>query len=151
MQKSVRQAAQGDLEKIKSFLSKTAVDTKDMEKWLSYYLLVEDKAGELIGTIGIEPFERVGLLRSLVISNATAEDILYLLQQTIQLAKERQLESLYCMINNKSAIHLFSLLGFQPIRKENMPEEIKKSKAVLNISTVNNLQYMHYYLGNVNK
>lgn len=151
MQKLVRQATQKDLEKIKSFLSKTAVNTEDIEKWLNYYLLVEDKDGDLIGMIGIEPFEKVGLLRSLVIANATAEDILYLLQQTIQLAKDRQLESLYCMINNKSAIHLFSLLGFQTIRKEKMPEEIKKSKSVTNISTVNNLQYMYYHIGDVNK
>lgn len=151
MQKSVRQAMQEDLEKIQTFLAKTAVDTEDIEKWLNYYLLVEDRNGDLIGTIGIEPFEKVGLLRSLVIANATAEDILYLLQQTIQLAKERQLESLYCMINNKSAIHLFSLLGFRTIRKEKMPEEIKTSKSVANIWTVNNLQYMYYHIENVNK
>ncbi|MGP7817032.1 GNAT family N-acetyltransferase [Niallia sp. 01092] len=151
MQKTIRQAQPNDLNKIRSFLQKTAIDRSGMEKWLEYYLLVEDVNGKIVGTIGIQPFKKLGLLRSLVLSNASAEEILYLLQQTIKMAKDKELETLYCMLNNKQAIQLFSLLGFNRIEKTALPHVLKKSNTVNNLSTVNNLEFMCYSLKNVDK
>lgn len=151
MQKTIRQAQPNDLNKIQSFLQKTAIEMCGMEKLLEYYLLVEDVNGKIVGTIGIQPFEKLGLLRSLVLSNARAEEILYLLQQTIKLAKDKELEALYCMLNNKHAIQLFSLLGFKRLEKIALPNVLKKSNTVNNLSTVNNLEFMCYSLKNVDK
>ncbi|WP_445488889.1 GNAT family N-acetyltransferase [Niallia sp. 03133] len=151
MQKTIRQAQAKDLDQIQSFLRKTELEMNELKKWLEYYLLVEDASGKLIGTIGIHPFDKIGLLRSLVLSNANAEEILYLLQQTIKMAKDKNLESLYCMINNQNAAQLFSLLGFDRIEKTELPKVLKTSNAVAKISTVNNLEFMYYSIRSVDK
>ncbi|MFT8320444.1 MAG: hypothetical protein ABF649_06015 [Bacillus sp. (in: firmicutes)] len=147
MEKTIRLAEGKDLDKIQAFLGD--LDKSGIEKGVEYYLIVEDNKGEIIGTSGIQTFEKIGLLRSLVLTNASAEEILYLLQQTIQLAKDKELERLYCMINNKNAIQLFTLLGFKEIVKAELPVVLKTSDVVKNISTVNNPIFMYYSIGNV--
>lgn len=150
MERIIRQANIHDLNAITSFLTKTKLEVEGIENWLGNYLLVQDVNKEIIqGTVGIQPFGAIGLLRSFVLEQANGQDILFLVQQIIILAKEKEFESLYCMLQNKNAIQLFELLGFQPIEIQEVPTIIRKSNGVKKLETVNNLEFMHLPLKNV--
>lgn len=150
MEHIVRTATNGDIEGLKSFLGRTEVELQDLENWMDFCLVAEDtNSGELMGTIGIQPFADTGLLRALVLKNGSAEDILYMLQQAIRLAKEQKLGMLYCVVNNKNARNLFYLLGFKEINVEDLPVDVRQSSTVKTAEVVNNSKIMYYSINNV--
>ena len=131
---------------------KEEVTVDGLEEWLDHFLLMESEAdGMLIGTIGMEPFGKVGLLRSMVLSEGTVEDILFLIQQALKLATEKDMDAVYCSVNNQHSIQLFQLLGFQRIDMDNMPQELKESNAVKSIFTVNKSHFMYIPMNIVDK
>jgi amino-acid N-acetyltransferase len=148
----IRQGETGDVEKIASFLNKAGVTVEGLAEWLEYFLLMETEADQtLIGTIGIEPFGKVGLLRSMVLSNGTVEDILFLIQQALKLAKEKDMDAIYCSVNNQHSIQLFQLLGFQKIDGDEIPEVVKESNAVKSVFTVDKSHFMYIPMNIVDK
>lgn len=150
MSYSIRQAKQEDVERIQVLLTKAGLDVEGMETSIDYFLVMEEElGGELTGVIGIEPIGHLGLLRSMVLQNAGAEEILFLLQQVIKLAKNKELNELYGMVNSKNAIQLFQLLGFKELERYNIPSVIEESKVVRNQAPVHNPVFMQYSLKNV--
>lgn len=148
----IRQGETGDVEKIASFLNKAGVSVEGLAEWLEYFLLMETEADQaLIGTIGIEPFGKVGLLRSMVLSDGTVEDILFLIQQALKLAKEKDMDAIYCSVNNQHSIQLFQLLGFQKIDVDEIPQILKESNAVKSVFTVDNSHFMYIPMNIVDK
>ncbi|MER2058631.1 MAG: hypothetical protein ABTA16_07400 [Niallia sp.] len=148
----IRQGETGDVEKIASFLNKAGVTVEGLAEWLEYFLLMEKVADQaLIGTIGIEPFGKVGLLRSMVLSDGTVEDILFLIQQALKLAKEKDMDAIYCSVNNQHSIQLFQLLGFQKIDVDEIPQILKESNAVKSVFTVDNSHFMYIPMNIVDK
>lgn len=148
----IRQAETGDLEKIASFLNKAKVSVDGLEEWLEYFLLMETENDQaLIGTIGIEPFGKVGLLRSMVLSNGTVEDILFLIQQALKLAKEKDIDAIYCSVNNQHSIQFFQLLGFQKMDVDEIPQVLKESNAVKSVFTVDKSYFMYIPMNIVDK
>ena len=148
----IRQAEIVDLEKLSSFLSKAGLETEGMQQSLDFFLLMEDEYSmELKGVVGIEPLEKIGLLRSMVLSQAKAEEILFLLQQVIKLAKAKEMDQLYCMVNNKNAIQMFHLLGFEEVKEEKIPRSLLESNAVKKLVPVNNPEFMCVSIKNVDK
>ncbi len=148
----IRQGETGDVEKIASFLNKAGVTVEGLAEWLEYFLLMETEADQaLIGTIGIEPFGKVGLLRSMVLSDGTVEDILFLIQQALKLAKEKDMDAIYCSVNNQHSIQLFQLLGFQKIDVDEIPQILKESNAVKSVFTVDNSYFMYIPMNIVDK
>lgn len=148
----IRQGETGDVEKIASFLNKAGVTVEGLAEWLEYFLLMETEADQaLIGTIGIEPFGKVGLLRSMVLSDGTVEDILFLIQQALKLAKEKDMDAIYCSVNNQHSIQLFQLLGFQKIDVDEIPQILKESNAVKSVFTVDNSHFMYISMNIVDK
>ncbi|WP_400244042.1 GNAT family N-acetyltransferase [Niallia sp. JL1B1071] len=148
----IRQAETADVEKIADFLNKAEVTVEGLEEWLDYFLLMETEADQtLIGTIGIEPFEKVGLLRSMVLSKGTVEDILFLIQQALKLAKEKDMDAIYCGVNNHHSIQLFQLLGFQKIDMDDIPQVLKESNAVKSVFAVDKSHFMYIPMNIVNK
>ncbi|HWJ80356.1 MAG TPA: hypothetical protein VNR61_20015 [Niallia sp.] len=141
-----------DLERAKVFLSRAGLETEGIDESWNYFLLMEDKdLQELKGTVGIEPLGQIGLLRSMVLSQGRAEDILFLLQQVISLAKKKEMAELYCMVNNKNAVRLFHLLGFKEVKGEDIPTEVKESNYVKKLVPVNNLEFMRFVIEKVDK
>ena len=147
----IRQAETGDLETISAFLRKADATVEGLEEWIDYFLLMETEIQELVGTIGIQPFEKAGLFRYMVLSKGAPEDILFLIQQALKLAKEKEMEAVYCMITNHHSIQLFRLLGFQEINKEDVPEVIKKSNGVKSVYTVDKSSFMYIPMNIVDK
>jgi len=141
-----------DLERAKVFLSRAGLETEGIDESWNYFLLMEDKdLQELKGTVGIEPLGQIGLLRSMVLSQGRAEDILFLLQQVISLAKKKEMAELYCMVNNKNAVRLIHLLGFKEVKGEDIPTEVKESNYVKKLVPVNNLEFMRFVIEKVDK
>ncbi|MDL0437415.1 MULTISPECIES: hypothetical protein [unclassified Niallia] len=150
MEHIVRKANREDLESLKDFMGTTEVKLHDLESWIDFCLLASDaESGMLKGTIGIQPFADSGLLRALVLKEGSAEEILFLLQQAIKLAKEKNLGMLYCVVNNKNASNLFYLLGFKEINVEDLPVDVRESSTVNAMKVVNNSKIMYYSISNV--
>lgn len=148
----IRQAEIGDLEKIAAFLTNAEVTVEGLQEWLDYFLLMEAEADQtLIGTIGIEPFGKTGLLRSMVLSKGNVEDILFLIQQALKLAKDKDLDAIYCKVHNPHSMQLFHLLGFQAIEEENIPAAMKESNTVKNVYTVDKSHFMYILMNIVDK
>lgn len=148
----IRQAETGDLERIAAFLTKAEVTVEGLQEWLEYFLLMETEADQtLTGTIGIEPFGEIGLLRSMVLSKGTVEDILFLIQQALKLAKDKDLETIYCKVHNPHSMQLFHLLGFQAIEDENIPAILKESNPVKSVFTVDKSHFMYIPMNTVDK
>ncbi|WP_312096493.1 hypothetical protein [Niallia sp.] len=148
----IRQAETIDVEKITSFLTKAEVKVEGLEEWLDHFLLMESEADRmLIGTIGIEPFGKVGLLRSMVLSEGTVEDILFLIQQALKLATEKNMDAVYCSVNNQHSIQLFQILGFQRIEMDDIPQVMKESNAVKSVFAVNKSHFMYIPMNIVDK
>lgn len=148
----IRQADTLDVKKIATFLNKAEVTIEGLEEWLEYFLLMETEADQtLIGTIGIEPYGKVGLLRSMVLSKGTVEDILFLIQQALKLAKEKDMDAIYCSVNNQHSIQLFQLLGFQQIDMDHIPQVLKESNTVKSVFTVDKSHFMYIPMNIVDK
>ncbi|MCB5236268.1 GNAT family N-acetyltransferase [Niallia circulans] len=148
----IRQAQTEDVEKINEFLTKAEVTVEGIEAWLNYFLLMEaDEDKNLIGTIGIEPFGKIGLLRSMVLSRGTVEDILFLIQQALKLAKDKDVDAIYCRVHNQHSIQLFQLLGFQEIEEVDIPEVLKESNVVKSVYTVDKSHFMYISMNIVDK
>ncbi|AYV68389.1 MULTISPECIES: GNAT family N-acetyltransferase [Niallia] len=148
----IRQAEIGDLERIAAFLTNAEVTVEGLQEWLDYFLLMEAEADQtLIGTIGIEPFGKTGLLRSMVLSKGNVEDILFLIQQALKLAKDKDLDAIYCKVHNPHSMQLFRLLGFQAIEEENIPAAMKESNTVKNVYTVDKSHFMYIPMNIVDK
>jgi amino-acid N-acetyltransferase len=148
----IRQAETTDVEKIADFLNKAEVKVEGLEEWLDYFLLMETEEDQaLIGTIGIEPFEKVGLLRSMILSKGTVEDILFLIQQALKLAKEKEMDAIYCSVTNQYSLQLFQLLGFQRIDMDDIPHILKESNGVKSVFTVDKSHFMYIPMNIVDK
>ncbi|WP_433745411.1 GNAT family N-acetyltransferase [Falsibacillus pallidus] len=126
--KVIRQAESLDLEKLESFLTAAGLSTEGVKESIDYFLLIENEQGKIFGTMGIEPFETSGLLRSLVVVKEMGEEgLLTLFQQMFKLAKERGLSTLYLATNKPSSLSFLAWMGFSQVDKSDLPPEIGES------------------------
>ena len=123
----IRKAVPSDLPTIRTFIEKTEVDF--VQELI--FILVEDEQRELIGVVGIQEIQNIGLLRSLVlVPHFPVEKIVTFLESILQIAHKNNYKSLYLATNNKGSIRLFQLLGFMEIEQQELPLELKLSTAV---------------------
>ena len=105
----IRKAVPSDLPTIRTFIEKTELDF--VQELI--FILVEDEQRELIGVVGIQEIQNIGLLRSLVlVPHFPVEKIVTFLESILQIALKNNYKSLYLATNNKGSIRLFQLLGF---------------------------------------
>ncbi|MGM0853838.1 MAG: GNAT family N-acetyltransferase [Bacillota bacterium] len=138
MLKVIRQATQEDIHEVVAFLMKAGLSTEGIKNSIDCFLVVEDSENQLIGTLGIEVQDKIGLLRSLVVTSSfESEELFALFQEILKLAKEKELTRLYLISNRKASLNFFDLLGFQ---QENKPfvDELKEFVHAQKLSTVDN-------------
>ncbi|MGD6959241.1 GNAT family N-acetyltransferase [Rossellomorea aquimaris] len=138
MLKVIRQATQEDIHEVVAFLMKAGLSIEGIKNSIDCFLVVEDSDNQLIGTLGIEAQEKIGLLRSLVVTSSfESEELFALFQEILKLAKEKELTRLYLISNRKASLNFFDLLGFQ---QENEPfvDELQKFVHAQKLSTVDN-------------
>lgn len=123
----IRKAVPSDLPTIRTFIEKTELDF--LQELI--FILVEDEQRELIGVVGIQEIQNIGLLRSLVlVPHFPVEKIVTFLESILQIALKNNYKSLYLATNNKGSIRLFQLLGFMEIEQQELPLELKLSTTV---------------------
>lgn len=147
MEALVRCARMKDKDKLVAFLEKANLGTEGVEAAIDYFLILEDEDERIQATIGIEPLGAYGLLRSLAMTQKLSEnDLLFLFEQMLKLAREKKFESLYLATNKRSALSLFSVLGFNREDKENLPKGLFASEHVKHIMNVDNSLFMRLKL-----
>ncbi|MDQ0200878.1 GNAT family N-acetyltransferase [Neobacillus ginsengisoli] len=148
MQSLIRKAGKQDLGKLTAFLKQANLGTEGLtDETVDYFLLMEDEAGELKGSLGMEAFDGFGLLRSLVVSAGQAEkEIFILFTQMLQLAKEKGMNSLFLATNKREAVSFFELLGFQSVEREELPTPFYHSDHIRHVLNVDNSLFLKFSL-----
>lgn len=148
MQVLIRCANKEDLGGLREFLTKANLGTDGLtEETVEYFLLLEDEDGRMKGTLGMEVFANCGLLRSLVVSPGQAEkDIVLLITQMMQLAKEKGLRSLFLATNKGVAMPFFELLGFEKVERDQLPAEIYYLEHIRHVINVDNSLFLKFSL-----
>lgn len=148
METIIRSARDEDAKMLIAFLQKARLGTEGVEESIEYFLFLEDDKGGIHATLGIEPLGRVGLLRSLVITErATEKDVLMIFEQMLKLSKEKQLYKLYLATNKETSLPFFSMLGFEREDKECLPEELLVSPHMKHILNVDNSLFLALTIG----
>jgi amino-acid N-acetyltransferase len=144
----LRRANRKDLDGLKAFLSRAGLGIEGLtEEGAEYFLLLENEDRSWRGTLGIEPYQENGLLRSLVVTSGQAEnDIFMLFQQAFLLAKEEKIQHLFLAAKKSVAVPLFQILGFQIITKDELPEALSQSAHINHILNVDNSMFLKYSL-----
>lgn len=146
MQGQIRSANQEDLQALQEFLMAAGLGTEGLSKeTVGYFLLMEDEAGKVTGTLGIEKLAEHGLLRSLVIASGNVEqDLLLLLRQAMQFAAEKQIQQLFLATNKEAVLPFFEILGFRRVERSDLPEELFASPHIQTILTVDNSLFLKF-------
>ena len=116
-------ASPEDLEAVVHLLGECGLPHEDIGKHLPG-LIVARHYGRLIGTIALEVYKEVGLLRSLAVApeqrNRGLGKALY--ERIVAYAQLRGVETLYLLTTTAS--EYFSKLGFQVLDRKQVPAEI---------------------------
>ncbi|WP_153126976.1 GNAT family N-acetyltransferase [Peribacillus tepidiphilus] len=138
-----RKAEEKDIIAIEEFLLEAGVSAIGVKQNYPYFLMAEDENNTLIATIGIEPVESGGLLRSFVFSPTFPQSLLApFFQQTLLLAKQQSLSSVYLASDKEASFPFFKALGFKKIRSEDLPESIKLSPHCTNMLEYEDVFFM---------
>ncbi len=122
----IRQAEITDLEKLRLVLKNTNLPFKDIDKHLENFLLLEH-FGEIIGSVGLEVYGKVALLRSLaVIKDYQGKKLGQKLYQNIIL-KSKDLKIIEIYLLTETAANFFKNRGFQKISRNDVPESIQQT------------------------
>lgn len=148
MQALIRCANKEDLGSLREFLKKVNLGYDGLtEETVEFFLLLEDEDGDIKGTLGMEVFTGGGLLRSLVVSPGQAEkDIVLLITQMMQLAKEKGLRSLFLATNKGVALPFFELLGFERVARDQLPAELSHLEHIRHVLNVDNSLFLKFSL-----
>ncbi|MEH7011215.1 hypothetical protein V7087_10360 [Neobacillus niacini] len=148
MQALIRCANKEDLGSLREFLTKANLGCDGLtEETVEFFLLLEDEDGTIKGTLGMEVFAEGGLLRSLVVSPGQAEkDIVLLITQMMQLAKEKGLRNLFLATNKGVALPFFELLGFERVERDQLPAEIYRLEHIRHVFNVDNSLFLKFSL-----
>jgi N-acetylglutamate synthase-like GNAT family acetyltransferase len=144
----IRRANGDDLVSLKAFLARAGLGTQGLtEEAAGYFLVIENEDRTLRGTLGIEPFQENGLLRSLVVTSGQAENDIYLLfQHAFLLAKELGIVTLFLATNKNGSVQFLQILGFQVVDKDELPLELSQSAHINHIMNVDNSIFFKFSL-----
>lgn len=148
MQALIRCANKDDLATLREFLTRAKLGVDGLtEETVEYFLLLEDVDGAIKGTMGMEVFAACGLLRSLVVSPGQAEkDIVLLITQMMQLAREKGMRSLFLATNKGVALPFFELLGFEKVGRDKLPVELYSLEHIRHVINVDNSLFLKFSL-----
>lgn len=113
-----------DLQAVEQLLLDCELPYQDVAHHLSHFILAKDEA-QLVGVIGLEIFDKVGLLRSLAVSGTHRGKGLAktLYAHLVAFAQSQGIEKLYLL--TLTAEGFFTKLGFSKIGRETTPISIQ--------------------------
>ncbi|OIJ21804.1 hypothetical protein BKP45_03655 [Anaerobacillus alkalidiazotrophicus] len=124
----IRIATEKDLLPIQHLLAKASLSKRGLEQNIDNFLVVEDPNKKIIGTVGIEPIGKDGLLRSLVLTseNWNAKIGLNFIELAVSYGKQKGYENLYLLTN--SSLPFFEYIGFKILAEDKIPDHLKQSE-----------------------
>lgn len=124
----LRIAEKKDVQAIKSFIEKADLSSEGIEEIADYFVIMESDENTIVASLGIEPVNGDGLLRSLVVSEAINQAHLLSLFESIHaLGREKGLLGSYLVTNKKNSIEFLKLIGFQSVEQNEIPEHLLHS------------------------
>jgi len=118
-------------------LSRAILPVQDLtlEK-LEHFLVAKTRDGSVIGTIGVELYQDVGLLRSLVVHPSyQGKGLGKRLTREVELfAQQKSVKTL--LLLTTTAAEFFPKLGYQVIQRDRAPMSIAKTEEFKNICPV---------------
>ena len=133
----IERFAQGDEKEIVKLLSRANLPVQDLtlEK-LEHFLVAKTRDGSVIGTIGVELYQDVGLLRSLVVHPSyQGKGLGKRLTREVELfAQQKSVKTL--LLLTTTAAEFFPKLGYQVIQRDRAPMSIAKTEEFKNICPV---------------
>ena len=133
----IERFAQGDEKETVKLLSQAKLPAQDLtlEK-LEHFLVAKATDGSVIGAVGVELYQDVGLLRSLVVHPAYQGKGLgkWLTREVESIAQQRSIKTLFVLTT--TATEFFPKLGYQVIQRDRAPMSIAKTDEFKNICPV---------------
>ncbi len=133
----IERFSQGDEEDLMELLSQAELPTQDLtlEK-LKHFLFAKGMEGSVIGAIGVELYQDVGLLRSLVVHPSYRGKGLgkRLTREAESFAQQKSIKTLFLLTT--TAAEFFPKLGYQVIQRDRAPLSIAKTEEFKNICPV---------------
>lgn len=122
-----RAASTSDSERIKSLLTKNQLPEIGVDNWLENFVLAEEQNGSLVGVAGLELYARSGLLRSVAVDEKYRRQGhgRMLVELIVSNAKARGVKAIFLL--TEDAVPYFERLGFRPLSRQYVPEEVKAS------------------------
>lgn len=123
----IQKAKDKQIEEIKILLAEHKLPIDDIQSGKIYFLAVTKKQ-KVIGAIGVEMYQNMGLLRSLVVDSQYRNHRLgkKLIDALIQNCISNKVDELYLLTS--TAILFFEKLGFKSIERENVPKRINQTE-----------------------
>lgn len=132
MNLTLKKAEKSDIQIIKSILEENSLPNEDINTEIMDLFLINEESN-LIGTIGLERFKNVALLRSMAIieeyRNKGYGKVVF--SRILEIAKAYKIEEIYIL--TCSAKNFFINLGFKEIERDLAPENIKSSNQFANL------------------
>ncbi len=124
---AVRAALPGDLPEILALLERAQLPTAGVAEWLPRFVVVKGNGG-VVGVAGMELYGRAALLRSVVVSPELRGSGLgaALTERIVADASAAGARMLYLLTTTADAY--FPRLGFQRIRRDDLPPELAASE-----------------------
>lgn len=123
-----RFATKNDVNPLKQFLKNARISFEGVEELFDYFIILENDKEEMVASLGIEPLQQIGLLRSFVMMPSVSEEGLFLLfEKMMQLAQKKQVKRLLLATNRSSSIPFLAALGFQTVDRAEVPAELSLS------------------------
>ena len=135
----IEKANKQDIKSINQLLENEQLPIVEEAEFSDHLFKVLDNNKSIIGAIGLERYGRFGLLRSMVVDpKYRNKGIANQLVETIKnQAKETKLDEIYLL--TQTAEKYFLKKGFVPVIRNNVPEEIKKSKEFSSLCPVSSV------------
>jgi amino-acid N-acetyltransferase len=118
-------------------LSQAELPVKDLaDDKFKNFLIARAKDGSVVGAIGVETYQDVGLLRSLVVHPSHREKGLgkQLVYELEPFAKSKGIKTVFLL--TITAADFFKKLGYEVIQRTHVPESISKTEEFKNICPV---------------
>ncbi|WNF37272.1 GNAT family N-acetyltransferase [Bacillaceae bacterium IKA-2] len=124
----IRIATEKDLLPIQHLLAKAGSSKQGIEQNIDNFLVACAPDKKIIGTVGIEPLGKDGLLRSLVLSSESwnAKIGLNFIELAVAFGKQKGFQKLYLLTN--TSLPFFEYVGFKIMDEAEIPECVKASK-----------------------
>jgi amino-acid N-acetyltransferase len=113
----IETAREADLSDVLSLLSASSLPSAGVEEHLEDFLVARDERSELLGCIGLEVYDDVGLLRSLAVTSGSRGAGLggALVERLLTEARERGIRTMYLLTT--TAERYFPRFGFERLTR----------------------------------